>query len=98
MMHVCRLEEQHNAELVKYKEESQRYHLEAESAKQDLTLVQEELKKQVEAAQRGPSAVMQNCISMLRNQLKQKETQEQLLQQTISDLQVCILVSFPITL
>ncbi|KAJ9574107.1 hypothetical protein L9F63_008521, partial [Diploptera punctata] len=84
---VDQLEEQHNAELVKYKEESQRYHLEAESAKQDLGLVQEELKKQVEAAQRGPSAVMQNCITMLKNQLKQKEAQEQLLQQTISDLQ-----------
>ncbi|PSN58155.1 hypothetical protein C0J52_01000 [Blattella germanica] len=57
------------------------------SAKQDLALVQEELKKQVEAAQRGPSAVMQNCISMLRSQLKDKEAQEQLLQQTIADLQ-----------
>ena len=74
--------------MVKYKEDSQRYQLQAEAAKQDLSLLQEELKKQIEAAQRGPSAVMQNCITMLRNQIKQKEAEEKLLHQTVSDLQV----------
>ncbi|XP_069705746.1 centrosomal protein of 290 kDa isoform X2 [Periplaneta americana] len=82
-----RLEEQHSSELQTYQEEAKRYRLEAETAKQDLSLVQEQLQQQVEAAQKGPSVVMQNCITMLRAQLQDKEVKEQLLTQTVVDLQ-----------
>jgi hypothetical protein len=71
-----------------YQEESQRYRLESETAKHDLAVVQEELKQQAEAAQRGPSAVTQNFVTMLRAQLRDKEAKEQWLLQTIADLQV----------
>jgi hypothetical protein len=74
-----------------YQEELQRYRLESETAKHDLAVVQEELKQQVEAAQRGPSAVMQNLIAVLRARLQDKEAKEQWLLQTIADLQVRLL-------
>jgi len=90
-LNVCRLEQQHSTELQAYKEESQHYRLESETAKQDLAVVQEQLKQQVEAARRGPSATTQNLITMLKSQVQDKEAKEQLLSQTIADLQVCLL-------
>jgi len=95
---VCRLEEQHSTELQTYQEESQRYRLESETAKQDLAVMQEELKQQVEAAQRGPSATTQKTITMLRAQLQDREAKEQLLLQTINDLQVCFSTNFTFVL
>lgn len=82
-----RLEQQHSTELQTYKEESQHYRLESETAKQDLAVVQEQLKQQVEAAHRGPSAATQNLITVLKSQVQDKEANEQLLSQTIADLQ-----------
>jgi hypothetical protein len=76
-------------ELRTYQEESQHYRQELETAKQDIVVVQEQLKQQAEAVQRGPSAVTQNLIAMLRAQLHDKEAKEQLLSQTVADLQVC---------
>jgi hypothetical protein len=76
-------------ELRTYQEESQHYRQELETVKQDMVVVQEQLKQQAEAVQRGPSAVTQNLIAMLRAQLQEKEAKEQLLSQTITDLQVC---------
>lgn len=90
-LNVFRLEQQHSTELQAYKEESQHYRLESETAKQDLAVVQEQLKQQVEAARRGPSATTQNLITMLKSQVQDKEAKEQLLSQTIADLQVCLL-------
>ena len=90
-LNVCRLEQQHSTELQTYKEESQHYRLELETAKQDLSVVQEQLKQQVEAARRGPTATTQNLITMLKSQVQDKEAKEQLLSQTIADLQVCLL-------
>lgn len=90
-LNVCRLEQQHNTELQAYKEESQHYRLELETAKQDLAVVQEQLKQQVEVARRGPSATTQNLITVLKSQVQDKEAKEQLLSQTIADLQVCLL-------
>jgi len=72
-----------------YKEESQHYRLKLETAKQDLAVVQEQLKQQVEAARRGPSATTQNLITMLKSQVQDKDAKEQLLSQTVADLEVC---------
>jgi hypothetical protein len=72
-----------------YKEESQHYRQELETAKQDMVVMQGQLKQQAEAAQHGPSAVTQNLIAMLRGQLQDKEAKEQFLSQTVTDLQVC---------
>jgi type IV pilus biogenesis protein CpaD/CtpE len=66
-----RLEEQHSAELRTYQEE-------LETAKQDMVVVQEQLKQQAEAA-----------ITILRAQLQDKEAKQQLLSQTVTELQVC---------
>ncbi|PNF43192.1 hypothetical protein B7P43_G15673 [Cryptotermes secundus] len=82
-----RLEEQHSMELRTYQEESQHYRQELETVKQDMVVVQEQLKQQAEAAQRRPSAITQNLIAMLRAQLQEKEAKEQLLSQTVTDLQ-----------
>jgi hypothetical protein len=90
-VNYCRLEQQHSTELQTYKEESQHYRLESETAKQDLAVVQEQLKQQVEAARRGPSSATQNFITMLKAQVQDKEGKEQLLSQTVADLQVCLL-------
>lgn len=76
-------------ELRTYQDESQHYRQELETVKQDMVVVQEQLKQQAEAVQRRPSAVTQNLITMLRAQLQDKEAKEQLLSQTITDLQVC---------
>jgi hypothetical protein len=76
-------------ELRTYQEESQHYRQELETVKQDMVVVQEQLKQQAEAVQRGPSAITQNLIAMLRAQLQDKEAKEQLLSQTVTDLQVC---------
>lgn len=84
----CRLEERHSTELQAYREESQRYRLESETVKHDLAMVQEELRQQMEAAQRGPSEVTQNFVAMLRAQLRDKEAKERQLLQTVADLQV----------
>ncbi|KDR21646.1 Centrosomal protein of 290 kDa [Zootermopsis nevadensis] len=60
-------------------------------------MVQEELRQQMEAAQRGPSEVTQNFVAMLRAQLRDKEAKERQLLQTVADLQKEIqqLVSTP---
>jgi hypothetical protein len=76
-------------ELQTYREESQHYRQELETVKQDMAVVQEQLRHQAEAAQHGPSAITQNLVTILRAQLQDKEAKEQLLTQTVTDLQVC---------
>jgi hypothetical protein len=69
-----------------YREESQHYCQELETAKQDMVMLQQ----QAEATQHGPSAITQNLITILRARLQDKESKEQSLSQTVTELQVCV--------
>ncbi|XP_066992287.2 centrosomal protein of 290 kDa isoform X2 [Anabrus simplex] len=82
-----RLEDQHRTELQRYRDEAQHYRVELETAKQDVKILEEQLKQQVETSHKGPSAVMQSCVGMLRAQLQEKEAQIDILSKRVVSLQ-----------